>query len=183
MKNYFIGIFPDENTKRRISMVARDFGGIFESQGIHVRWALPENFHISILFLGKDLNFVSKFIKKRSFQKYVNQKFLPFPITLGDVKLGISNRYRELIFLSIENGADELRNSVLDLSAFMKTKRDQIFIPHMTLGRVSKDLSDEEYRNLISEIARFNSEKNVSIEFTASKIEFIESDMISYRVI
>ena len=51
-----------------------------------------------------------------------------------------------------------------------------MFIPHLTLGRISEDLSKEEYRNVSIDIAKLSKKLNLdNIEFSADNLYFINS--------
>jgi len=153
---------------------------IFESQGINVNWVKEENFHVSIIFVGHDIGIVKKQLVKVSLNKLA---FTPFKISIEKIKLGISSKYRELVYLSIDRGADELREELLRVVKTASVKREQAFIPHITLGRVSKELTNEEYRNLSSQIDIFNKKNKIDIEFDAEKLLFMESDLTNYRIV
>jgi len=153
---------------------------IFESQGINVNWVKEENFHVSIIFVGHDIGIVKKQLVKVSLNKLA---FTPFKISIEKIKLGISSKYRELVYLSIDRGADELREELLRVVKTASVKREQAFIPHITLGSVSKELTNEEYRNLSSQIDIFNKKNKIDIEFDAEKLLFMESDLTNYRIV
>ena len=178
MKNYFLGIFPDIEVSKKIAKSAIEIRKIFASQGINVKWVEPEKYHLSLLFIGHEISFFRKLLIKNRVSKY---SFDPINIEISGYKAGISNRYRELIFLTIGQGADQLRELVTDLSNKTGVKRDQVFIPHITLGRVGKDLTDQEYSNILTEV------KEITIPdpiiWQAQTINFVVSDLDKYSLI
>lgn len=51
-----------------------------------------------------------------------------------------------------------------------------MFVPHLTIGRISKDLTKEEYRNVANDIARVSKKLKLNeIEFVIDSIYLIES--------
>ena len=138
MKNYFFGIFPDEQSKNQIARIIGSLSLVFKSQGTSINWAKPEQYHISLLFIGKNISFVNKALINLALKKFESRTF---KVKFGKAKLGISNKYRELVNLSVEEGGEDMRNMVFDLSTKLHIKRDQAFLPNLTLGRVTKDLS------------------------------------------
>lgn len=180
MKNFFIAIQPEIETRKMFNDLVDFIKPMFSSQEINVNWTKQENFHVSILFVGRDINIIRKNFIKLSLNRLA---FQPFNISIDKVKLGISSKYRELVYLSIDEGADDLREELLKIVKFVGVKRDQMFIPHITLGRVSKELTDEEYKNLSSQIDKFNKDNKIEINFEASKPVFLERDLNEYKVL
>lgn len=182
MRDYFIGVFPTEEAVNKITRISAEIAEMFATQGIPVRWIEPEKYHVTVLFAGKNMNFFRKKFVSYRLKRY---RFAPFAVSLGEVKLGISKKYREIVFLSVENGADQLRDIVPDLAARLHINRETVFIPHISLGRVSKDLSDMEFKNLTDDIELFNKhcKEFCDIEFPANKLYFVESDMKEYRLV
>jgi 2'-5' RNA ligase len=74
---------------------------------------------------------------------------------------------------------------VSTLSKRLGVKREKVFIPHITSGRVKKDLYDEEYKNLSSQIAGLNNKhfNSDEISFIPQKLELIESDYTNYETL
>lgn len=182
LKDYFIGIFPDQKTVETLTDISARAAEIFSTQGIPIRWMQPDKYNISILFAGKSLNFFKKKFISYRLGKY---EFKPFEISMGHIKLGISKKYRELVFFTVEDGADQMRDMVLDLSGKLKVQRESAFIPHITLGRVNKDLSDMEFKNLTDDITRLNKlmMKMPAIKFAVKKLYFVESDGENFKLV
>lgn len=157
--NYFLGFFPDEGTNYKIRKVVGEVGRIFKDFDIPVRWVNPETFHISLYYLGESMNIFQRFFLKRKIEKI---SIRPFTVRLGKVKLGISRKYKELIYIDLEEGGEEIRELYHQIGQIIKNKDFTTFVPHLTIGRVSKDLSEEEYRNLLRDI--YNISKNLDVE-------------------
>jgi 2'-5' RNA ligase len=179
--NYFLAFFPDEKTNYKIRKVVGELGRVFDGQEIDVRWVKPEKFHVIAVFLGNDLNFVSKLLLEMKLGKFQVPRF---GIRFEKASLGLSRRAKEKICLTISEGGDELRNLVFDLRNRLGINDPNLFIPHLTLGRVNKDLTDEEFRNLNQDIRVVNKKLKVpDISFTPESMSFIESDLETYKVL
>jgi 2'-5' RNA ligase len=170
--NHFLGFFPDEKANYKIRKVVGEVGRVFEDFDIPVRWVKPENFHISLYMVGSRVSFLRRFFLKRKLSKI---KFKPFEVSFGKVKLGISRKYRELIFLDIDKGGEEIRNLFWEISKSIESGDTSSFIPHLTIGRVSKELSEEEYRNLVKDIHNISKSLQIKdITFTVQEIYLIK---------
>jgi 2'-5' RNA ligase len=179
--NYFLAFFPDEKTNYKIRKVVGELGRVFDGQEIQVRWLKPEKFHVTTLFLGNNLNILSKSLLSMKLTKFDIPRF---EINFEKAALGLSRRERERICLSIGKGGDELRELVFNLRNHLKINDPRLFVPHLTLGRVSKDLTDEEFRNLNQDLRVVNKNLKVDdIAFTPKSIAFIESDLEEYRIL
>src|SRR5689334_21893107 len=111
--NYFLGYFPDEKTNIAIRKIIVECGRIFDAQGIPVRWAKPEQIHLAVLFLGHKMSWLEKNLFKMQMAKV---EIPQFEITLDTVNLGISKSYKELLYISVGQGGDTLRNLLLEIS-------------------------------------------------------------------
>lgn len=173
-----MGVFPRDAIVNDLARIQDSLDGIFFSQDIPIKWTEQERLHVTILSLGSNLNPIVKL-----YNKYLVEQFVikPFGISFGRPKIGISNRYRELVYLPVENGADELRELLLSFAKHMHYKREHSFIPHITLGRVSKDLSEQEYRNIKHEIDGY-SKITLPSEFSTEDVRLIESDIDRFEI-
>ncbi len=97
-------------------------------------------------------------------------------VSFATVKVGISRNYKELVYLELKDGGEEMRELLLQLRKNLGGKDISMFVPHLTIGRISKDLSQEEYRNVAKDISRVSKKlKLEDIEFTVDTIYLIES--------
>jgi len=77
-----------------------------------------------------------------------------------------------------------MREMLLDMRKALKLKDEGNFVPHLTLGRVSKDLSDEEYSNLCKDLAVVAKGLDIEkIEFYVNDIKLIKSSGDNYSVL
>lgn len=70
-----------------------------------------------------------------------------------------------------------MRGLYLELKKIIGDKGDINFIPHLTLGRVNKDLSAQESANIIKDLTNVSKKMNVNeIAFEVSEIKLVESE-------
>lgn len=179
--NFFLGFFPDEKANYKIRKVVGEVGRIFKDFDIPVRWVKPETYHILIYMIGEGLNPIRKFFLTKKIQKI---SFKPFTISLGKVRLGISRKYRELVYLDIVDGGEELREILHQLRSILKGIDNSTFVPHLSIGRVSKDLSEEEYRNLVKDIQNISKDLDIEdISFEVKEMYLVKSEEGNYSLL
>lgn len=178
--NTFVGFFPDDEVKNKISTVVGGVKEVFKDLGINVRWSEKHKYHVTVLFLGTRTPAVKLMYYKLMLKKF---NFKKFAIRFNSIKLGISRKFRELIFLDLLEGGEEMRELYLQLRNALKTKKDTNFIPHLTLGRVNKDISQQEYINIVKELHALTKKLKVNeITFTVESIDLVKSEEGEYSV-
>lgn len=178
--NYFLGFFPDDDSRKKISDVAVGVKDVFEGFDIKVRWSQPKSYHITVLFLGTKFPFPKVLMCKQKLKKF---SFRKFKVRFNSIKLGISRKYRELLYLDLLEGGDEMRQLHLELRNITGTKEDTNFIPHLTLGRINKDLSTQEYMNIAKDLSVVTKKLKVNkIEFEVQSIDLVKSEEGLYSI-
>lgn len=179
--SFFFGLFPDQKTVHRIKKVVGEVGMTFDGFDIPVRWSDPNKYHLTILHLGENLNILKRFLIRYKVKKFA---FQPFSVRLGNIKLGISRKYKELVYLDVAQGGEDLRKLYLELKKICKTKNNDNFIPHITLGRVSKDLTDQEHFNLCRDLGYITEKLEISdIKFDVQEVRLVKSKEGKYQVL
>lgn len=179
MKNYFLGIFPDQKTNYKIRKIVGEVGRVFSGQGIDVRWINPDNFHVSVIYLGHKLPFLKRQIITSKIKKI---KFDTLDISIKNCSLGISRKYKGLVYLSIDKGGDALRDMVYTIRERLGVDDIGQYIPHISIGRVSKELSGQEYQNLLVDLRVINKTIDYSdILFRGYYLDMVESDLVNYK--
>ncbi|MDD4382491.1 MAG: 2'-5' RNA ligase family protein [Candidatus Dojkabacteria bacterium] len=179
--NFFFGFFPDQNTNFKIRKVVGEVGTVFNDFDIPVRWSKPDTYHMTLLFLGERFNFINNILFRF---KLRDIKFKPFKIVFNTVKLGISRKYKELVYLDVKEGGENLRELYLELRKRLNINDEGNFVPHLTLGRISKDLSTQEYSNICKDLSVVTKGLNIKdIEFYVDNLYLIKSSDGNYKVL
>lgn len=179
--SFFLGIFPDKATVDQIKKVVVEVGKVFDGFDIPVRWSEPGTYHMTLIYLGEKLPFY-----KRLFFKYKLKSFslTRFKVRLNKVKLGINRKYKELIYIDLLEGGEEMRKLYLELRTLLNLQDDSNFIPHLTLGRVSKDLTDQEYANICRDLSVVTGKLGIDeIQFFVNELKLVKSEDGKYQVL
>src|SRR5690606_16440926 len=125
------------------------------------------------------------FFKRQWLQyKLSKVKVRNFTVSFHKAELGINRKYKELVYLTVMDGGDELRDLVYKLREDLKIEDSGQYIPHLTLGRVNKDLTPEEFKNLTHDVREVNKNLKVAdISFITQKLAFVASDSGEYSII
>lgn len=168
----FLGFCPDLEANNSIRKVVRDLNHVFDEVDIPVRWTDPKFYHLSIISFGQSISLL-----KRVWLKYKlkNVKIKPFKVVFNTSKLGISRKYKELIYLDLKNGGEEMRDILFELRHVLGIEDSGNFIPHLVLGRVSKDLTAQEYTNISKDLYRVGKSLNIDdIQFYVNGLQVIK---------
>lgn len=179
--NFFFGFFPDQNTNFKVRKIVGEVGRVFEDFDIPVRWSKPDTYHVTLLYIGPRFNIINNIFIRF---KLKDLKFKPFKIVFNTVKLGISRRYKELVYLDVKEGGDDLRALYLGLREKLNIKDEGNFVPHLTLGRISKDLSTQEYSNICKDLSVVTEGLHIKdVEFYVDNLYLIKSSDGNYKVL
>ncbi len=178
--SYLLGFLPSEKSSHEISSILRTIGSVFDGQEIAVRWNKPESYHITLQFLGNRVSIFQKMYISWKLKKF---SFKQFDISIGNIRLGRTRRFRGMIFLDFAQGGDDLRELRLEVSKTLGIKDNNQFVPHITIGRINKDLTGQEYSNLIKDIENVSKNINLSkINFSIGDLSLIENRDENYSV-
>lgn len=179
--DFFLGSCPDKECIPQIKKVVGEIGHIFNDLNIPVRWADPQSYHIHILSLGKTMPF---FRYHWIMYKLKSFTFKPFKVVFGTVKLGTNKRYKELVYLDLKEGGDSMRELLLSIRKTLGIKDEASFIPHLVLGRVSKDLSNQEALNISKDIYRVAKKLNIDkIEYYLNGITLMKHSSGGFSIL
>lgn len=179
--NFFLGIFPDKDSIKKIQDISNGVEEVFSGFDIPVRWSIPQNYHITLIHLGEHLPFYKRLILKYKLKKFKLEKFV---IKFNTVKLGISRKYKELIYLDLLEGGDEMRKLFLEIRELLNIQKEGNFLPHLTLGRVSKELTDQEYSNICKDLSVVTKKLGINeVKFSVSDIKLVKSTEKGYQIL
>ncbi len=128
----FVAVFPPPEVRRALVGAARELPVVGE-----VRWARPENVHLTLKFLGDvsedDLDRVAEALEP------VRLRHEPFEAELSGFGAFPSARRARILWAGIGEGSEFLRDLARDVEASLEPlgfeREDRAYVPHLTLGR------------------------------------------------
>jgi 2'-5' RNA ligase len=148
--------------------IAKKIREMIESQTAGVKLHLPENYHITLIYLGDyDSEEIKELIEKIS---PVLEKIKPFSIEIDskNLKVGQIPGYQTKTFyflINEERGEKELRKIRLELEKIIPRFQPQEFFPHLTIASAIAGIEKE----VIKE-AEIKFKKEFKISFLVGKI-------------
>lgn len=166
---YSLGFPLQKDVCIQLWSIVNEVTMIFRGQGIPVRWSDQKDYHISLHCYYK-LPFIQKSILEGKLKKIT----IPTStISLHRLKLGDSKRMKGLMYFSIDSGGEYLRNLKSEIVKMMNIKGSFVFVPHIVIGRVSKDITKQEYSNLVKDLESLQ-ERTSKVQFQIGNLELIE---------
>ncbi|MFA5871139.1 MAG: RNA 2',3'-cyclic phosphodiesterase [Parcubacteria group bacterium] len=133
-RRLFIAISVPENIKKRVfRLIEREY------ENLPVRWVRPENFHLTLNFLGyvpeEKIPEICKSLEAVASDKPA------FDIDFTEICVGPTEAVKKMIWVKggQNNSLDALRYS-LDRELHYSSREKNKFIPHLTFGRIKRTL-------------------------------------------
>lgn len=102
-----------------------------------VKWVEKENFHITIRFIGEIEE--DKVLRIGEILDNIGSKFSPFEVEIKGI-----GQFSHVLWVGIEHGSDALKNIAYAIEGSLLREgfqpADKLFSPHITLGRVKKNI-------------------------------------------
>ncbi len=165
----FVAIFPPLEIRAAAAAAAREtVRPLSDHSGDRIRWARPENIHLTLKFLGDVREEVLGDL--RAILSETCARHAPFDVGLAGLGAFPSARHARILWAGVSTGSERLRALAADLDAALVPlgfeREERPYAPHLTLGRVrgrpaSLDLSP----------AAGN------LEFRAQRVELTESTL------
>ena len=144
----FVAIELPGNVRRELERIQ----GSLKGKGVphHVRWVKPEGIHLTLKFLGNvpagSITEIVRVVTQGS------EGIKPFTISFGGLGCFPSSSRPSVIWVGVEGDTGtlmRLQTAVEDsLSALGYPAEKRRYTPHLTLGRVARDVAASERRRL-----------------------------------
>ena len=118
--------------------------------GERIRWVRPEGIHLTLKFMGDiDVTVINKLL---SLLPAVANGFTPFELTMAELGCFPNNRRPRVLWAGVKGNLSVLRDlhiAIDNLVGDVGLPREQReFSPHLTLGRVNRNLSESHIRQI-----------------------------------
>ena len=118
--------------------------------GERIRWVRPEGIHLTLKFMGDiDVTVINKLL---SLLPAVANGFTPFELTMAELGCFPNNRRPRVLWAGVKGNLSVLRDlhiAIDNLVGDVGLPREQAeFSPHITLGRVNRNLSERHIRQI-----------------------------------
>ena len=162
----FIAIPPDERTKRKLSKIQ----AAIRSTGIRAGWPSPQNFHLTLKFLGNISEQALPAIKTILSEAISHSHC--FNITFNRIGVFPKIRHPKIIWIGPDKECQELmalqQNIDSKLERSHQFAKEKKFSPHITLSRIRHRVNPEILNNAL-EI------ETGPINFSVNKVHLIKS--------
>ena len=161
LKRIFIAINLPDSVKKELLSYKEKW------PELSARWVLPENLHITLLFL---LNMSEKDLQELIiFSQNAASKHNPFEIVFSGIQYGPSPENPRMIWITLQE-SQELQSLQKDIQQFKPDEKS--FSPHLTLAR----LRQMEFRRIEPE-ERPMIQEEFSIHIPVNSFEIMESNL------
>ena len=134
----FVAVFPPLTIRAAAAAGAREAVRRLGGPADRVRWAKPENVHLTLKFLGDVREEVLGDL--RAALEEVCPKHAPFDAELAGLGAFPSARRARVLWAGVGAGFEELRSLASDIDEALASigfeREERPYTPHLTLGRV-----------------------------------------------
>jgi 2'-5' RNA ligase len=172
-KRTFLGIDVGPEIRARLVSLQEELATI----ATDVKWVEPENLHITLLFLGEvDQREIIDLC--RATQKAV-AKLPAFTLNVAGAGCFPNARRPRTLWVGVTTGADEvcavhdaIETPLLEMGSYRRETR--AYVPHVTLGRVRGERSDDELANVLTKHKAWSAG-----EVQVGEVQLMRSDLSS----
>ena len=121
-----------------------------DGMGGRIRWVRPEGIHLTLKFMGDiDVTVINKLL---SLLPEVANGFTPFELTMAQLGCFPNNRRPRVLWAGVKGNLSALRDLHIAIDSLAGNiglpREDREFSPHLTLGRVNRNLSESHIRHI-----------------------------------
>jgi RNA 2',3'-cyclic 3'-phosphodiesterase len=133
MKKLFLGLSVDNKIQDEASASVKKMKTIFSRKEVDLRWSTPENWHITLLFLGavSDADAAAMWSKATA----VAQRTPAFDLKISGVGAFPDAREARVIWLGVQK-SQKILDLQTDLENALGVASVENYIPHITVGRL-----------------------------------------------
>ena len=118
--------------------------------GERIRWVRPEGIHLTLKFMGDiDLKVINELV---SLLPAVTNEFAPFELTMAELGCFPNNRRPRVLWAGVKGNLSTLRDLHIAIDSLVGNvglpREQRGFSPHLTLGRVNRNLSENHIRHI-----------------------------------
>ena len=118
--------------------------------GERIRWVRPEGIHLTLKFMGDiDVTVINKLL---SLLPAVANGFTPFELTMGELGCFPNNRRPRVLWAGVKGNLNVMRDLHIAIDSLVGDvglpREHREFSPHLTLGRVNRNLSESHIRQI-----------------------------------
>ena len=170
----FIAIPVPESGIQALEDSVRDLEAEF---GRHVRWVRPEGIHLTLKFMGDiQLGIAEKVLESLS---SVTTVFKPFVLAINGLGVFPNLRSPRVLWAGLNGDLEvlgALQQAVDDAVGQLGLPKEQRgFSPHLTLGRVRRDVNDEQRRKISEAIS--SAAPPTAVEWTADTANLMRTEL------
>lgn len=145
----FIAVDLSKGTKGKVKALQEEFA--LKAPG--VKWVTPDNFHLTLLFLGevekKEVVAICRTVQKRA------RKHSAFGLDVEGLGAFPNLRRPKILWAGVTEGIEELKalhddieEALLELNQYRR--EDRAYTPHLTLGRLSAEDRAEDWEPILA---------------------------------
>lgn len=173
MKSYHLGFLIKSDVNYKLRKIVGEIGRVFDGQNIPVTWFNPETFTVEVMNFGYSFHFLKRFLLEQKLSKVVANRI---EVNFNKCEVGIFRKYKGLIYISLESKENRLRDFVFTIRGRLKIDDFSNYIPRISVGRVNKDITTQEYTNIKSDL------NNISSSMVLDDIKFNLEDLVLYEI-
>ena len=118
--------------------------------GERIRWVRPEGIHLTLKFMGDiDVKVINELV---SLLPAVANGFAPFELTMAELGCFPNNRRPKVLWAGVKGNLSTLRDLHIAIDSLVGNvglpREQRGFSPHLTLGRVNRNLSENHIRHI-----------------------------------
>jgi 2'-5' RNA ligase len=174
----FIAIELNQDAREQLSRIQKRLKASLP--GHAVRWTPPANVHLTLHFLGDvqtdRIDLVGQILQN------VGAVFSPFSLTLANLGTFPNTRRPRIVWVSVSGETERLVRLQTELGTELQKgigfrPESRPYSPHLTIGRVKKDIAQERLHELGRHLEAAGSTVGHLTELRVERIHLIRSDL------